>query len=181
VPEKQTAGKQEFPMSQVALGRGAGANPGARPLVRQGERLAAIARGAGVLTLEGLLAVEHLAPGDRIVTRAGAVRLAAVQEHRAAGPMICVAPGCLGHDRSGQPLLLSPETKVLLRDWRARAMFGKAQVMVAISKLVDGAFIRRVAGAGLPLFALSFDAPQVIYVDGVQLGCPSSVAGTVAA
>ena len=156
-------------MSHVTEGREAGVTPGVRYDVQTGT--AAIAQGTGILTLDGNLPVEYLSPGDRIVTRAGAMRLLAMRVHKAEASLIRVAPSSLGHDRPGHPLLLTPETEVLVRDWRAKAMFGRAQAMVAVSRLVDGDYIRRVTGAGVRMYTLEFAGPQVIYADGVEVGC----------
>jgi len=156
-------------MSHVTEGREAGVTPGLRHDVQI--EAAAFAQGTGILTLDGILPVEYLSPGDRIVTRAGAMRLLAVHVHTADTPLIRVAPSSLGHDRPGHPLLLTPETEVLVRDWRASAMFGRAQAMVRAARLVDGDYVTRVTGAGVRMFTLKFASPQVIYADGVEVGC----------
>lgn len=166
-------------MSRVTEGRETGVTPGPRRCVQTQATGAAIAQGAGILTLDGSLPVEYLNPGDLIVTRAGAMRLLAVHVHLADTPLIRVAPSSLGHDRPGHPLLLAPETEVLVRDWRAPVMFGRAQAMVAVARLVDGDYVTRVAGEGVRLFTLEFANPQVICADGVEVGC-AAVAADVA-
>ncbi|MBW6506668.1 MAG: Hint domain-containing protein [Rhodobacteraceae bacterium] len=168
-------------MSQMTTGRDAGLEPGVRHDVQHHAGFAAIAQGASILTLDGALPVEYLNPGDRIVTRSGAVRLRAVHMQMVHGPMIRVAPSSLGHDRPGHALLLSPDTPVLVRDWRAKVMFGAQQTMVAVSRLVDGDLVTRVSGEGLRSFSLEFDTAQVIYVDGVEVGCAAATAEMAAA
>ncbi|MFN6978778.1 MAG: Hint domain-containing protein [Gemmobacter sp.] len=127
--------------------------------------------GTLVLTLDGALPVEHLGPGDRIVTRAGVRRLRAVTVTVLAdAAMVAVAPGALGHDRPDRPLMLPAGQAVLLRDWRARAMFGTDAALVAVGRLADGVFLRHVRVKSVRLFALTFDAPAVIYADGVETG-----------
>ncbi|SOC07590.1 Hint domain-containing protein [Rhodobacter maris] len=127
--------------------------------------------GAEVATLDGLLPVEYLGPGDRIVTRAGARVLRAVTTLPLITDLVRVAPGTLGQGRPGAALILGAGTEVLLRGWRAEALFGKAQECVAVARLVDGQFITRLTGARMRLYGLHFDAPEIIYAEGVELGC----------
>ncbi|MDP1670260.1 Hint domain-containing protein [Phaeovulum sp.] len=168
-------------MSQMTPGRDAGVAPGVRQNEQAAQHQSAIAQGAGILTLDGLLPVEFLNPGDRIVTRAGAMQLRAVHVRPPKGQLIRVAPSALGHDRPGQALLLAPETEVLVRDWRATVMFGKPQAMVAVSRLIDGDYVARVGKARTRLYTLEFDSPQVVYADGVEVGCAAVRAEVVTA
>lgn len=168
-------------MSHMTTGRDAGLVPGVRHGVPDQSGCSAIAQGASIMTLDGQLPVEYLSAGDRIVTRAGAMCLRAVQVNVSQGPMIRVAPSSLGHDRPGHPLLLTPDTPVLVRDWRARVMFAKAQAMVAVARLVDGEYVTCVSGAGVRAFTLEFDTPQVIFADGVEVGCGAVRSEAVAA
>jgi hypothetical protein len=133
--------------------------------------------GTLVLTLEGALPVEHLTPGDRIVTRAGAVRLRgiAVTLLRDAA-MVALAPGALGQNRPGRPLLLPAAQPVLLRDWRAPALFGAAQALVPVARLVDGRFLRAVTLAQVRLFAPDLGLAAVIYADGVAVAVAPAAA-----
>ncbi|MEZ5686120.1 MAG: Hint domain-containing protein [Paracoccaceae bacterium] len=159
-------------MTKMVVGPDAGLRPGVSPAIVPAGACAVpgVAQGALVLTLEGALPVEYLSPGDRVVTRAGARRLLAVTPVEAEGEMVLIQPGVLGHDRPGQALMLGAQTPVLLRDWRAQALYGAAQALVPAGRLVDGEFVTRVCGRGLRLFALHFERPEVIYVDGVEIG-----------
>ncbi|OCX67370.1 hypothetical protein BFP70_01880 [Thioclava sp. SK-1] len=130
--------------------------------------LTGIAQGATVSTLEGDLPVEYLTPGDRVITRSGARVLRAVTVTQVEAPMIRVQAGSLGHGRPGQDLLLGSETRVLLRDWRAKALFGRDQVLIEVAMLKDGRYVAEVS-AHTNMFSLHFDMPEVIYVDGVEL------------
>jgi hypothetical protein len=168
-------------MSDVTIGRDAGVTPGAHQQVQDHRFGTAVAQGAAVMTLDGLLPVEYLSPGDRIVTRSGAARLRAVQMHLAQGPLIRLAPGGLGHELPVHVLFLSPETQVLLRDWRAEVLYGSAQAMVQAGRLIDGDYITQVPGERARLFTLEFDVPQVIYVDNVEIGCGAVGMATAAA
>lgn len=167
-------------MAQSWAGRdAAGSGPGNRQELHHEQRVDAawcgIAQGTQVLTLEGALPVEYLTPGDRIVTRMGARRLEAIELGRAEDRVIRVAPGVLGHDRPERALLLGPGARVLLRDWRARAIFGAAQALVPVSRLVDGQFVTVQTRPGLRLFSLRLADYAVIYADGVELGMAAAV------
>lgn len=134
-----------------------------------------VAMGTRVLTLQGALAVEYLEPGDRVITRAGARTLRAVESLvlRDAA-VVTVAAGALGHDRPEAPLCLPAGQPVMLRDWRAQALYGCREAAVPAARLVDGEFLRAESRAELRLFRLVFDAPEVIYADGVELTCAAA-------
>jgi hypothetical protein len=137
-----------------------------------------LAMGTSVLTLQGALPVEYLSVGDRVVTRTGArvLRAVAVSVQRDAD-VVTVAPGALGHDRPGAPLCLPAAQPVLLRDWRAQALYGAAEAAVPAARLVDGEFLRAGRVAELRLFRLVFDAVETVYADGVEVVCvPETVA-----
>jgi hypothetical protein len=128
--------------------------------------------GTRVMTLDGALPVEHLTPGDRVVTRDGVRRLTAVTVTVARdAAMVAVAPGALGHDRPDRALLLPAAQPVLLRDWRAQAMYGAPAVLVPVGRLADGTCIVDRTVPEVRLFALHFHAPAVVHADGVEVGC----------
>lgn len=132
-----------------------------------------LAAGTHVLTLDGELPVEHLAPGDRIVTRnSGIAPLARVQRVSVDTPLVRFAAGSLGHMRPEDDAILGPGTRVLVRDWRAAALYGQPSAMVAAARLVDGVYVRQTAALGATLFMLQFDAAQVIYAGGLEIGVP---------
>ncbi|MCX8509634.1 MAG: Hint domain-containing protein, partial [Rhodobacteraceae bacterium] len=130
-----------------------------------------IASGTVLATLDGYLPVDFLEPGNRVVTREGMQILRAVRVHRYSGPAVTITASALGHDRPEQDLTLPSETKVLLRDWRAGALYGSDQAMVPVSRLIDEEYISATRVTNMRLYELSFDAPQVIYAEGVELCC----------
>ncbi|TMV89964.1 hypothetical protein FGG78_13690 [Thioclava sp. BHET1] len=127
-----------------------------------------VSQGARIYTLDGVLPVEFLGPGDRIVTRSGARVLRELRYVDYVGPLIHVAPGALGHDRPGAPLLMHPEARLLLRDWRCEVIYGTKEALVQASALVDGQYVTSMQGRAR-LFHLTFDTPEVITVDGVEV------------
>lgn len=130
-------------------------------------------QGTPVLTLDGELPVEFLEPGDRILTRAGSRRLKSVEVSIVRNArMMRVGASTLGRERPEEDLLLPASQPVLVRDWRAKALAGTAQAMIAVSKLADGEYIRGEIVAEARLFTLGFEEEVVIYAGGLELGCP---------
>lgn len=127
--------------------------------------------GTVILSQDGEMPVEYLCPGDRIIARdSGLVPLRGISRERRAVRGIFFAAGSLGHTRPDHNLILPESHPVLLRDWRARAMFGKEQCLVAASALVDGEFVRDLGEIELVLHRLHFDSAHVIYAGGLELG-----------
>ena len=137
----------------------------------QDSDLGGLALGTRVMTIEGEIPVEYLSPGDRIITRdAGLCTLVGVTctvIHNAA--MIRVSSDSLGTGRPGEDVLLAPGQRVLLRDWRAKALYGQAQAMVPVSRLIDGQYVSTATVAAARIFSLVFDTPHVIYAEGLEL------------
>jgi len=131
-----------------------------------------VPEGAEILTLHGGLPVEYLCPGDRVITRDGARNLAGVRAAVLRDAVLArVALGSLGHDRPDAALHLSPDQPLLIRDWRAKALFGVRMAMVPASRLADGSFIRLERLAQQRIYHLHFANPVVIYAGGLELGC----------
>ena len=66
--------------------------------------------------------------------------------------------------------MLPADQPVLVRENRARVLFGQSQAMVMAGHLIDGAFIHDAGPRRLVLFRLEFDRPRVIYCEGMELG-----------
>jgi len=139
--------------------------------------LQAILMGTPVLTLDGELPVEFLQPGDRILTRKGArrvsqVAVSVIQNAR----VVRISHDTLGVDRPFEDVTVSAGQQIVIRDWRARAMFGTAQAMIPAKQLVDGEYIKAETMAEARFFSLSFEEDAVIYAGGLELACPALVA-----
>lgn len=130
----------------------------------------ALAAGTIVLTLDGALPVEYLNPGDRVITRdSGTAVLRAVRRSRQTRDMIAVAAGSLGNTRPDRDALFPAQQELLIRDWRAEALFGASRALVPAARLVDGEFIRSAGRQELDLVELVFDSPHIIYADGLEV------------
>jgi hypothetical protein len=139
------------------------------PLCRSGLGL-----GTNVMTTDGSIPVEFLTPGDGIITYdQGAVPLENVTVRTV--PMeelVRIRPSVLDENGDGRDIVISARQKMLLRDWRAQAMFGTAATLVEARRLADGAYVTRLTGpAPMRLFQLSFaDGQHLIQVaPGLQL------------
>ena len=131
-----------------------------------------IVAGTTVMTLDGALPVEYLTPGDRIITRSGAKELKAisVQVDRDV-TMVRMGTGTLGHDRPIAETLVPLHQMILIRDWRAQALYGAPQAFVAAGRLADGHLVRLEITAEVRVFKLDFDADVVIYAGGLEMAC----------
>jgi hypothetical protein len=136
-----------------------------------------MAAGTRIRTLEGELPVEYLVPGDRIVTRSGARRLVSVSVRQArALDVVRVKASTIGHDRPEADLLIGPGQEVVVRDWRARALYGATVAAIPSARLADGEFILREEHAAIRLFTLRFAEEEVIWAEGLELACPAVTA-----
>ena len=160
-------------MKPNSVGRVDGSDPLSHPVSLPRPKAGFVA-GTVLYTREGEAPVEFLSPGDRLITRdAGMVRLTRIHHRRVVSRAISFAAGSLGHNRPEQDLILPAAQLVLIRDWRAQAMFGVDQALVRAEALVDDEFIRDLGVQKMHLHQLEFDAPHVIYVGGVELSCMS--------
>lgn len=131
----------------------------------------AIAPGTTILTLDGALPVEHLYPGDRLITRHGARAVAAIDQVTlpAGTPIVIITKHALG-GRPEKDLWLPAAQRLLIRDWRAQALYGQKQVCIPVGQLADGEYVRLdVLAEAVSGFALRFGRPEVFYADGLEL------------
>lgn len=130
--------------------------------------------GTPVMTLDGEMPVEFLAPGDRVITRNGMRRLTQIEVTRVENArVICVARDSLGVGRPVEETMVSPAQTILIRDWRAKALYGKAEAMIPAVRLCDGEFVRADILPEARFFTLRFEHDEVIYAGGMELACPA--------
>jgi hypothetical protein len=144
--------------------------PNFRPFIPGQIDLGGICKGTSVLTLDGDLPVEHLAPGDKVITRnSGAAELLALEFDTVTEHGVQIASGALGTIPEGTKLVLPASQPILLRDWRAQVMFGQPQAVTAAGTLVDHGFILDLGEVKMTLYRLIFERDQVIYAGGLEL------------
>ncbi|MEM8654945.1 MAG: Hint domain-containing protein [Pseudomonadota bacterium] len=139
--------------------------------------------GTLLLTADGEIPVEYLSPGDKIITRnAGMVRLTAIQSYRTKDEAVKIAAGSLGHTKPTHNIIIPAAQMVLVRDWRAMALHGASQAVVPAGCLIDDEFVTSLGPREMTLVRLGFEAPHVIYADGLELSVPAmSMTGVEAA
>jgi hypothetical protein len=126
--------------------------------------------GTRILTPRGEVTVESLQPGDLVMTRdAGAQRLRWIggRTVSASGDFapILIRAGTFGAHRN---LLVSPQHRVLIRDYLAELLFGEAAVLVAAKDLVNGHSVVQKAGGFVTYIHLMFDRHQVVFSEGLE-------------
>lgn len=129
-----------------------------------------------ILTLDGERLVSELTVGDRVITRdSGVARVTSVRSRKLRARAVRILAGSLGHTRPERDVLLPAGQPVLIRDWRATAVFSSVgAAMVDAGRLVDGEFITEAGEREMTLYELSFERPHILYVDGLELASDAS-------
>ncbi len=136
--------------------------------------IGSLVAGTPVLTLDGELPVQYLAPGDRVVTRAGATEIVAIEvDVLYAAQMVRIATAALDHGRPDCELFLSPAQPLALPQASGRTPAAPG-CMVAAETLVGRDLICTERVAEVRVFRLHFAEEQVVYAAGVELLCPLS-------
>ncbi len=131
---------------------------------------AGLIAGTRIMTIEGEVAVEDLAPGARIISRdAGLVILRGIESGWARIAPISIKAGALGHTRPRRDMLVPPQALVHLRDWRAEVLIGSTYALVPSKLMIDDDFVFRRSEARLKVFELMFDRQHIIYADGIEI------------
>ena len=125
-------------------------------------------RGTMIKTPQGEVAIEDLAVGDKIQTRdngALPVRWIGSRKLPAVANLapIMIKAGALGNDRD---LMVSPQHRMLICDWRADLMFGEPEVLVAAKDLINGDTIYRAEGGEVEYWHILFDTHQIVTANG---------------
>ncbi len=131
---------------------------------------AGICAGTSIMTLDGEMPVEHLNPGDRIITRdSGMAILKDIKTTTIKAQAIRIKAGSLGHTRPDRDMVVMPGTKLHIRDWRAEALFGQPAALVEASRLVDGEFLAETNLREVTVYTLTFDRQHILYADGMEI------------
>ena len=121
-------------------------------------------RGTMVETVDGPKPIEDIAACDMIITSdngAQPVRFLLRQTVDAAAPILFEA----GSIENGSDLIVSPEHRMLIADWRAELVMGCDEVLVTARHLVNGKDVRALEGGTVEFLHLLFDAHQIIFVN----------------
>ncbi|WP_167767094.1 Hint domain-containing protein [Jannaschia formosa] len=135
-----------------------------------------IARGTEILTARGPVRVEMLRPGDRVITRESGMRqIRAISPVEV--PVLRVAPDSLGLARPERETVVAADQHLVLRDWRAGALFDAERALVPAARLQDGCQITA-AGRG-EVFRLDFGRPATIWANGLELPTGRTETGVI--
>src|SRR6056297_3323659 len=130
-----------------------------------------------ILTLDGEKRVADLSKGDRIITRdAGMAPLRGMTQRQITCDTVLIKAGSLGHTRPDRDVTLPADHPILIRDWRAEALFNARQALVRAGRLIDGEFITAAGRQTLTTYELHFDRPHILYVDGLEVASEAQTA-----
>ena len=136
--------------------------------------------GTNILTPNGPVAIEHLAGGDRVVTRdhgvqrirwIGASEISAGRmQMRADLRPVLIGAGALGAGQPDADMRVSRQHRVLVRDWRSELMFGQeGGVLAAAFTLCNDGEIREERPAtSVTYYHMAFDHHEIVYANGVE-------------
>ena len=125
--------------------------------------------GAMIATPHGERPIETLQVGDRVMTRDHGlqpIRWIGQRAVRAQGKLapILIRPGVV--TGLEQPLLVSPQHRMLFTGYRAELLFGESEVLLAAKHLVDGHDVTRQEGGVVTYIHMLFDTHEVVYANG---------------
>jgi hypothetical protein len=128
--------------------------------------------GSTVLTQDGALPVEFLTEGDRIITRdTGMAALCHMEVVDLLCPMVRVERSALERNSPEQAVILPADQKLLLRKAHKHVSAREKPALIPVKHLIDGRSFQYLGNQKTRLFQLVFDAPHIIYVDGLELAC----------
>jgi hypothetical protein len=125
-----------------------------------------MARGTRVMTALGPVAVEDLVPGDRLVTRErGLARLRGITRFH--GKACTISRDSFGRAKPARRTVVAEGQHIVLRDWRAKALFGATVALVPVARVSDGEIVARIGRA--ELFRLDLGAPLTVWAEGLEI------------
>jgi len=128
------------------------------------------AAGTQVDTPSGARAIEDIAPGDPVLTRdrgAQPVRWIGARSLPRPGALgaVVIGAGAMGNDAE---LRVSPGHRILIRGWRAQAICGEAEVLVAARDLINGDTIWQDTKTPVTYYHMLFDQHEIVSTSGVD-------------
>ncbi len=137
------------------------------------------AAGMEIETEAGIVAVEHLGIGDNV--RCGDGRFRPIRwiskRHVSAREMarnpefrpVRIRKNALGENIPNADLVVSPQHRIMIDDWRAELMFGEVEVLVsAVHLLNDNDIVRDYDADDVTYYHFMFDEHQTVWSNGVQ-------------
>jgi hypothetical protein len=127
------------------------------------------AAGTLIHTRQGLVLVERLVPGDRVMTADHGfcpIRWVGRRSMPGMGAMapVLITEGALGNSRA---LRVSPQHRMLIAGWRAEVLFGQSEVLVPAIALVNDSTIRRDPCPEVTYVHFLCDRHQIVFAEGI--------------
>ncbi len=155
---------------------GIGEGPGNQTLFSDLASPICFTAGCRIRTPDGDRLIEELSAGDLVLTRDhGPQPLRWIGRRRFPGRLLSsdprftpvrIAPDALGSGQPARALCLSPQHRVLLRDWRAELLFGSQEVLVSVRHLIDDHAIAPVTDSDdVTYYHLLFDRHELVWAD----------------
>ena len=124
--------------------------------------------GTVIRTPSGEIPIETLSIGDKVTTLDHGnrpIKWIGKRTVPAQGNLapILFAKGAIGNTRE---LLVSPQHRILINNWRAELLFGEAEVLVAAKHLVNDKDICRVIGGDVTYIHIMFDQHEIVFAEG---------------
>lgn len=126
--------------------------------------------GTLIRTPDGDVPIEHLQPGDLVVTRDEGpqpLRWIGRRDVMASGDHAPIRIAANTFGKHGE-IYLSPLHRVLIRDSLAELLFGEREVLVAARDLVNDGTVRVVPGGMVSYVHILFDRHQVVWSEGLE-------------
>ncbi|MBI1492854.1 Hint domain-containing protein [Halocynthiibacter styelae] len=125
-------------------------------------------QGTRILTDLGEVAIEDLQPGDMVKTLDNGyqpIRWIGSKTVPAEGHLapVLIREGALDNSRD---LLVSPQHRMLLRDWRLELITDSNEALVPAKHLVNDTTILRRPGGDVEYFHMLFDTHQIVFSEG---------------
>lgn len=134
------------------------------------------AKGTQIETPNGYKSVETLTVGDEVLNQHGeTITISWIgQQYFSAAQMtarpnlrpIKIAAGALGTNSPSSDLIVSPQHRIFLTDWRAKLMFGFDQYLTAAKLLLNDTTITHAPIEDVEYFHIMFDRHEIIRANG---------------
>ncbi|WP_166416879.1 Hint domain-containing protein [Cochlodiniinecator piscidefendens] len=132
--------------------------------------------GTGILTNKGMIAVEDLCVGDRVLTRdngmqtlrwvgAKTLNQQSLLQRPNLRPIL-IKKGSLGDDLPERDMYVSPNHRMLMKDPDNSLLLGDTEVLVAAKHLRARKGVEQVATAGVTYIHMLFDRHELVVADG---------------
>lgn len=126
--------------------------------------------GTRILTAQGERPIESLQAGDLVLTRDDGLQPIRWIGATTVEGQGAFAPIYLGRDAlegANRPLIVSPQHRFLVDDWRADLLFAEQEVLVAAKHMINDHSVMQLPCPRVTYIHMMFDRHQIVYAEGV--------------